>query len=423
MKCEPLWWDDAPAEQIQATPVPERTDFAVVGSGFAGLSAALAVARAGRDVTILEMAGAGSGAATRNAGFISNELKGGYLGLEARFGEAAADQLMGEANAARDFTLERIRAEQIQCSLVHNGRMILAAKPSHYQAMARECEARVQRKRSDNFMVDRAGLASEIASDRYFGGWVTPDAHMLDPKQFHAGLLARVRAAGVTIIEDCKVTAIARNGEEFTLTTTRGKIAARDVFVATHGYGGDELGWMKRRVINFGWYAIATEELPRGRLQKLLPGARACADSKALFNYFRLNPQGTRLIFGGRAPIFEMPPARAAPFLARAMRKVFPDLGTARVSHAWSGQIAFSFDLLPHIGSHDGIHYATSFTGPGLPLANYLGDKVARRVLGETDTATAFDGIALHGRPYYRGVAWFMPAAMAWYAARDRFSR
>ncbi|MDH3742498.1 MAG: FAD-binding oxidoreductase, partial [Hyphomicrobiales bacterium] len=213
------------------------------------------------------------------------------------------------------------------------------------------------------------------------------------------------------------------DGPEFALKTTRGEVAARDVFVATHGYGGNELGWMKRRVINFGWYAIATEELPPERLHKLLPGARACADSKLLFNYFRLNPQGTRLIFGGRAPIFEMPPARAAPFLARAMRNVFPDLDTVQVSHAWSGQIAFSFDLLPHIGSHDGIHYATSFTGPGMPLANYLGDKVARRVLGEADTATAFDGIALEGRPYYWGTAWFMPAAMAWYAARDRFSR
>ena len=422
MKAEPLWWDGQGAAGQPHQALPRQTDFAIVGSGFAGLSAALRVARAGRDVTVIEKHNFGFGAATRNAGFISNELKGGYLGLAARFGKAKARALMDDAVMARDFTLERIRAEQIQCSLNRCGRLILAAKPSHYEAIAQECEMRTQLYGSDNSMIERASLGTEINSNLYHGGWLTPDAHTVDPMLFHAGLVDRARSAGVRIVENCEVNSIERDGSTFTLDTSCGQLKSRNAFVATHGYCGRELEWVDRRIIKFGWYAIATQELPQELLQKLLPHGRAYADTKHLFNYFRPDPAGKRLIFGGRAPIVEMTPNRAAGFLRKAMYRIFPDLDGIEISHAWSGLIAFSFDLLPHIGNHNGIHYATSFTGPGLPMANYLGDVVARRVLEQAETKTAFDDIPLTGKPYFRGVSWFMPGAMLWYAAKDKWS-
>ncbi len=423
MKTYPVWWKNPPEREPARTSLPSETDFAVVGAGFAGLSAALAVARAGRRVTIIEKARAGHGAATRNAGFVSSELKGGYLGLEARFGKRRAGEFMAEAAAAQSYMLDRIESEQIQCSLVKSGRLILAAKPSHYQAMSRECEFRARQFNSTNTMLSQTDLRSEVSSDNYCGGWLTPDAHALNPMQFHAGLLERVRTAGAEIVEESEVTAIAGQHKAFELSASRGKLKARDVFVATHGYGGNELPWLKRRVINFGWYAIATEAMPRERLQQLLPKSRCYANSNQLFNYFRVSPDGTQLVFGGRAPILEMAPQHAAHFLKIAMHRIFPDLADTQVSHAWSGQIAFSFDLLPHIGNHKGIHYATAFTGPGMPLANYLGDKVARKVLGQSGSSSVFEAVPLVARPYYWGRPWFMPGAMLWYAAKDWIGR
>jgi NADPH-dependent 2,4-dienoyl-CoA reductase/sulfur reductase-like enzyme len=36
----PLWWDDTLPVSIPDSPLPDRTDVAIIGGGFAGLSAA-----------------------------------------------------------------------------------------------------------------------------------------------------------------------------------------------------------------------------------------------------------------------------------------------------------------------------------------------------------------------------------------------
>ena len=46
-KAEPYWWEAARPSSEHATHLPEAADVAIVGSGYAGLSAALELARAG----------------------------------------------------------------------------------------------------------------------------------------------------------------------------------------------------------------------------------------------------------------------------------------------------------------------------------------------------------------------------------------
>ena len=45
-----------------------------------------------------------------------------------------------------------------------------------------------------------------------------------------------------------------------------------------------------------------------------------------------------------------------------------------RIEYAWKGNVAFTFDLLPHLGRHhNGMHYAMGFCGHGVAMASYLG--------------------------------------------------
>ena len=89
------------------------------------------------------------------------------------------------------------------------------------------------------------------------------------------------------------------------------------------------------------------------------------------------------------------------------------------MSHCWDGFFGFSFDQLPHIGAHDGVHYALGYCGTGIPLGTYLGHKLALRVLGAAGAETAFDERRFPTIPLYTGEPWFLPALVRYYAFRD----
>jgi glycine/D-amino acid oxidase-like deaminating enzyme len=79
--------------------------------------------------------------------------------------------------------------------------------------------------------------------------------------------------------------------------------------------------------------------------------------------------------------------------------------------------------MYPHVGAHDGIHYAMGYCFVGIPLGTHLGRKAALRILGRVEEArTAFDDLPFPTAPFYTGNPWFVPAAMKYYDWADRRS-
>src|SRR5690348_12375547 len=73
MKLTSYWLDTAPPFSSAANGAPEgEADVAVVGAGFTGLSAALALARKGAKVVVLEAGHVASAASGRNGGHCNN---------------------------------------------------------------------------------------------------------------------------------------------------------------------------------------------------------------------------------------------------------------------------------------------------------------------------------------------------------------
>ena len=95
-----------------------------------------------------------------------------------------------------------------------------------------------------------------------------------------------------------------------------------------------------------------------------------------------------------------------------------------RVTHAWTGNTAFTFDYLPHMGvTEKGLHYAMGCNGSGVAMLSYLGAQVGRKILGGGNRITAFDGRGFPTRPLYTGYPWFLPAVGSWYRFRDWLDR
>ena len=110
----------------------------------------------------------------------------------------------------------------------------------------------------------------------------------------------------------------------------------------------------------------------------------------------------------------------SGPRLHAVMSGIFPEVRDVKITHSWMGFVAYTFDHLPQIGVHDGDHYAMGYCGSGAHLAPYLGNKIALKVLGKSDGATAFDDVPFQTRPLYSGAPWFLAAAVMYYRFLDR---
>jgi FAD dependent oxidoreductase len=96
------------------------------------------------------------------------------------------------------------------------------------------------------------------------------------------------------------------------------------------------------------------------------------------------------------------------------MTQRFPQLARVRVTHAWTGNVAFTFDFLPHMGRHDGMHYMLGCNGSGVAMMTYLGSANRVSALDQRD----FPTVLLYG-----GNPWFLPLVGGYYRLRDRLDR
>jgi glycine/D-amino acid oxidase-like deaminating enzyme len=423
LKLAPYWWDETPCLETPNAVIPASVDAVVVGSGYTGLSAALTLARAGRSVLVLEAEALGGGGASRNQGQMGAVLKRSFSDLVASYGRAKAIAVYREGQAAIAYTQSLIEQEQIACHLVRSGRFVGAYRSADYEALARDLDTLKRELGFEADMVPRAEQHREIGTDFYFGGQVRHRDATLDPARYHRGMLDRAEKSGVTVVAHAPVTAIERDGQGFRLTTPRGRVAARNVVIATNGYTGRVTPELRRRVIPVGAYIITTAPLPPEQVARIMPKARCVHDTRKLIYGIRLTPDRTRLMFGGRASLSETDPRVTTPRLYNRMVRIFPELDGVRITHSWTGYVAFTFQNLPHIGIRDGLHYVLGCCGSGIALGTYLGHKAALRILGDSEAATAFDDLPFETRPFYYGRPWFLHAALAHYRILDALPR
>ncbi|MGB1239599.1 MAG: NAD(P)/FAD-dependent oxidoreductase, partial [Pseudomonadales bacterium] len=136
--------------------------------------------------------------------------------------------------------------------------------------------------------------------------------------------------------------------------------------------------------------------------------------------YYRPSPDGKRLLFGGRALALADKPAEYTHFLQRNMLSLFPQLEGVQLEHAWSGLVAYSFDHVPHLGrGDDGLYYAMGYCGSGVARSNYLGHKIAQKMLG-LGGETVFEQFDFPTRFGYTGTPWFMPGVLRWHSLLEK---
>jgi glycine/D-amino acid oxidase-like deaminating enzyme len=424
-KAIPYWWEAYHPTAADPVDLPKRVRVAIVGGGYGGLSTALEAAKHGVDSVVLEAAELGFGASTRNGGGVSGGVNIGKSfsgrGLDPK-SDRAHDVLADGADA---FSLiERLIAEEgIDCFWKRTGRFVGAWTPAHFASQAKKVAMLNDAARSEATMIPRERQREEMASDYYYGGMVVERSAQLHPALYYKGLLDACRARGIPVCARAGVDRINERDNQWELRTSRGTVLADEVVIATNGYTGDLTPELKRRVVALASHIIATEELPADLARSLIPKDRTLSDTRRVLCYYRLSPDGRRVIFGGRARFTPVSAQQSAPILYRFMTDRFPQLRGTRITHAWTGNVAFTLDALPHMGRRDGMHYLLGCNGSGVAMMTYLGWQTARKIAGIANHASALDTDDFPTHPLYSGNPWFLPAIGSWYRFRDELER
>lgn len=409
--------------------LPESMDVAVIGAGFTGLSAARTLALKGAKVAVLESETIGWGASSRNGGMVLTGMKLGVNQLISMYGRERTQRMYAASLASIDAVEQIVQQENLACDFARCGHLEVACKQAHFDHYARQVEVVRREFNHELKIVPRSELRSEIGSTIYFGGMVDETSVGLNPARYVAGLGAAALRAGACVYENARLEGCARESRQgaggWKLSTSRGSMWARDVFVATSGYTGKATPALQRKLIPIGSYIVATEELPEALAHELSPRNRMIYDSKNYIYYYRLTPDN-RMLFGGRAAFFPETGdtvRKSAEILRRGMIEVYPQLRDTKVEFVWGGTLDFAFDIMPHAGQMDGMYYAVGYAGHGVAMATYQGQLMARKMAGE-NPENPFDGIPFPGAPLglYNGKPWFLPLAGAYYKVLDWLS-
>ncbi|GAB4581333.1 MAG: FAD-binding oxidoreductase [Anaerolineales bacterium] len=378
-----LWLTSAPPLP-HPTPLPAQTDIAIVGSGYTGLHAALVLAKAGINVTVLEAETIGFGASSRNGGMMTAGLKASLKSIVRMYGLERAREFWQWSLDSIDHVDRTVHEEQIDCDFSRPGHVETAYKPSHFEHFKEDVAwMKKEFNYTGGYLVSRADIRTEIGSDAYFGGLVDDFSAGLQPAKYVFGLAKAVARRGGCLVEKAGVTAIKREGNTFRLRTAKGDITAREVLLATNGYTTGLVPGARMGVFPVGSYIIATDPLPKDLQAELSPKNRMFFDSKHFLNYFRLTPDG-RMLFGGRNNLStDLDLHESARLLGARMVEVFPQLKGVPIAHAWTGKLGITFDLMPHAGRINGIHYAYGYNGHGVSIASYLGKEMGELLAGQ----------------------------------------
>ncbi|SHL61779.1 Glycine/D-amino acid oxidase [Roseovarius litoreus] len=386
----PWWWEAAPPVP-DSDDLPKTCDVLVIGAGYTGLSAAIAAHDCGAQVVVVDAGVPGQGASSRNGGMFGAHPRLGWSELERKFGAATADALFAEAKPALEWTRGLIEAEGIDCDFQQTGRIQLAWTPGHFENQKRLAKSVQDKSDVAVHLVQRADLNKEISTDKYHGAIVFPEHGAIHPAKFHRGLLEAVRRRGVPVVAHAGVTDLRREGAgRFRVKTAKGELQAEKVILGTNGYTTKPFGWHVQRVFPLPSYLISTEELPSNLIGHLAPGRRMMVETRARHSYFRISPDGKRVLFGGRASMRDLPIKTAAERLHETMSGIWPELRDTKISHAWYGFTGYSFNHMPQVGEQNGIFYAMGYSGSGTVMAPYLGAKAAYLAMGDARAETAY---------------------------------
>jgi glycine/D-amino acid oxidase-like deaminating enzyme len=353
-------WMDVAMDALPAREPAAETDVLVIGAGIAGLTAAYELARAGRQLMVVDRGRFGQGMTARTTAHLAFELDDYFHELIKAHGEEAARLWYQSQSAAVDLFERICREEQIDCDFARLDGILVAADQDDVEYLKTELQAAAQAGFADAEWVEaRAVPGQQLPAIRF------PRQARFHPLKFLNGLIGALQRRGASLHEYTEVIGLDEDGG-ITATTSAGtRIHARQVLVATNAPFHLRIP-IHTKQAPYRTFAIAAP-IPKGHAADVLlwdtrePG----------YHYVRIQPgdELDMLIVGGedhKSGTADDGNERIGR-LEEWARERWPRMGD--IAYAWSGQVYEPADFIGFIGTspqHTEVYLVSGDSGQGM---------------------------------------------------------
>ncbi len=400
-------------------------DVAIIGGGLTGLSSALHLAEAGKDVVLLEAKQVGWGASGRAFGQIVPAAKHQDSHVLKTFGATRGQAIIDLLSGGPRLVFDLIDRHGILCDDTRSG-MILAAHSRKAAKVLRSRRDALVAKGADVAFLQGSAAYELIGSDYYPACFLDRRAGSLNPNAFVRGLAEVAARSGVAVFCNSPVHRLSKCGEEWEVGTREGSVVARSVVLAVNAYLGTPFSdlWpdLARSFIPMRTYQLISEPVGHNVAASILPKRQSMIDTRHLFSGIRRTGDG-RLHVSGDGPAFD-PAGRSDPDLAaKRIMATFPQVKSLDWAETWPGWVAVTQDQYPrlhHLAA--GVWCAFGYSGRGIAFGLLLGREIARHILGNRQDPPVYPVTPLKPIFAHAFSPDYVTALMAYYRRRDRMA-
>lgn len=419
-----LWAHSAgPPPTLPIIEADRQVEILVVGAGYTGLSAAIALLERGAEVAVIDAGMPGAGASGRNGGQVVPAFKRLPKSLIAEFGEEIARNVISMATSSADRVFGLIAHHRIECDAVQRGWIQAACSPSG-ESILRERSGIWSQWGVPCRPIDATEVASLSGTSGFSAGWMIESAGSVHPQKLVHGLCTAVQRLGGTVFANSPVLSLNSKADRWLLRVGNGHtVTAKQVVLATNGYTTNLWPGLSKSVVPLYSMQIATDPLPSTIGAGILPQGQTMTDDNHLVHYFRRDAQG-RFVIGSRGPFSENPDARAVQNLTMRAYQMYPQLDGIKFPFRWAGRVAMTIDSVPHLLKlAPNLTAAIGYNGRGVALATAMGSILAGATLGDTSSALNYPIMPLKTIPFHSMNRLGVQFMVGYYQLADRFRR
>ena len=398
-----------------------HVDTVIIGGGLTGCRTALGLAENGMTVALLDAKDIGWGASGRSGGQCNPIWRETPEQLVKRFGDSQAERLIKTTLNSADDLFADISKYDIACDPVRAGWLQAAHCRSAQKSLEKlgsswaAVGAKIDMLEGDSLRQASGSPAYDFALRHETGGNV-------HPLSLTRGYAKAAQSKEAQLFRETPATAIERQGKYWKVVTPAGSVTAERVVLTTNAYSKGLWPKLEQTFLPMVSIMLATEPLPAELQAEILPGKNNISDSR-LAIYFSRYDRGGRLLFGCVGSADAVGTLGGHQRLRQGLHTVFPQLKHTKIERTWSGRIAVTPEMMPHLHEPEpGIIAALGFSGRGIAMTSVMGRTLTAKILGAQDDELAFPTLPISPMPFHSLLRSAIPFTAPMMGIRDKLT-